>query len=66
MPPDLLHLVGYLTGATLYGMLGVMARRDAASDRLTVGAAMLGVAWNTGELAGHGLSAMTWPALSDG
>lgn len=60
MPPELLHVVGYLTGAALYAMLLVMALRDATGDRLTVGAAVLGLTWNVGELLGHGVRAMTW------
>lgn len=60
MPPDLLHIVGYVTGATLYAMLWVMARRDVLGDPLTVGAALLGLAWNAGELLGHGAGALGW------
>jgi len=62
MPQELLHVAGYLTGAALYAMLLIMALRDASSDWLTVGAAGLGLTWNVGELAGHGLSAMGWLA----
>lgn len=60
MPPDLLHIIGYMTGATLYAMLWVMARRDALGDRLTMGAALLGLGWNAGELLGHGAGAVGW------
>jgi len=60
MPPNVLHIVGYATGATLYAMLWVMARRDASGDRLTVGAALLGLAWNAGELLGHAAGALGW------
>lgn len=58
MPQELLHVVGYVTGAVLYAMLLIMARRDASGDRLTVSAAGLGLTWNVGELAGHGLGTM--------
>jgi hypothetical protein len=50
MPAELLHVVGYLTGAALYAMLLAMAVRDRASDRLTLGTALLGLGWNVGEL----------------
>ena len=62
MPPELLHVVGYLTGAVLYAMLFSMAVRDARSDQLTVGTAVLGLAWNLGELMGHGARALGWAA----
>ena len=48
MPAELVHVVGYLTGAALYAMLFAMAIRD--RDRLTVGTALLGLGWNVGEL----------------
>lgn len=63
MPQELLHVAGYLTGVALYAMLLIMALRDTSSDRLTVGAAGLGLTWNVGELGGHGLSAMGWLAV---
>jgi hypothetical protein len=54
--PELLHIVGYLTGAMLYTMLLAMAVRPGEPrDRLTIGTALLGVAWNVGELTVHGL-----------
>ena len=62
MPPELLHVVGYLTGAALYAMLLSMAIRDATSDRLTVGSAVLGLAWNVGELLSHAAGAVGWVA----
>ena len=58
MPPELLHVVGYLTGAVLYAMLFSMAVRDTRSDRLIVCTAVLGLAWNLGELMGHGARAL--------
>lgn len=63
MSPDLLHVAGYLTGAALYAMLLVMAARDAAADRLTVSAGVLGLTWNAGELLGHVVRAAGWLAL---
>jgi hypothetical protein len=60
MPPELLHVIGYVTGAVLYGMLLVMALDERSGDRLTVGAALLGLIWNVGELTGHALHALHW------
>jgi two-component system, LytTR family, sensor kinase len=49
--PDLLHLVGYLTGAALYAMLLAMVLRGTARpDAFVVATALLGLAWNVGEL----------------
>jgi hypothetical protein len=60
--PELLHVVGYLTGALLYAMLLVMAaRRSGRRDRLTIGTALLGLTWSVGELMGHGLDALQQP-----
>jgi hypothetical protein len=61
MPPDLLHLVGYLTGAALYAMLLAMAVRDRAGDRLTLGTAVLGLTWNVGEIGVYALRALDAP-----
>ncbi|HEV8396618.1 MAG TPA: histidine kinase [Vicinamibacterales bacterium] len=48
----LLHIVGYLTGTSLYAMLLVMvARGRGPSQRLMMGTALLGLAWNLGELS---------------
>jgi two-component system LytT family sensor kinase len=48
---DLLHLVGFLTGAVLYAMLLVMVAKSVARpDRLTLATAILGLTWNLGEL----------------
>jgi two-component system LytT family sensor kinase len=58
--PDLLHFVGFLTGGVLYAMLFVMvARSPARTDRLVLATAILGLAWNVGELlasAAHAIS----------
>jgi hypothetical protein len=52
--PDLLHVVGYLTGTTLYAMLLVMVVRARRPDRLMVVTAGFGLTWNVGELFVHG------------
>jgi two-component system, LytTR family, sensor kinase len=60
----LLHIVGYLTGASLYAMLlAMVARTRGPAYRLMIGTAVLGLLWNVGELSAHladgaGLSAM--------
>ena len=56
----LVHLVGFMTGIVLYGMLGVMTRRRPAyvvahgegrsDDRVPLAAAVLGVVWNVGAM----------------
>src|SRR5438477_1151836 len=55
----LIHLVGFLTGIALYGMLAVMTWRAARRDptgttrdtgRIPVLAALLGLLWNAGAL----------------
>jgi hypothetical protein len=52
--PALLHIVGYLTGASLYAMLLAMVIRTRGPGyRLTLATAVLGVAWNVGELTAH-------------
>jgi hypothetical protein len=61
--PELLHLVGYLTGATLYAMLVAMVARaerpdptragTAKPDRLALATACLGLVWNVGEMLLH-------------
>ena len=51
---DLLHLVGFLTGAVLYGMLIVMvARPPARADNFALSTGLLGLVWNVGELAAY-------------
>ncbi len=50
----LLHIVGYLTGASLYAMLLVMVvQSHRPTYGLTLGTAILGLAWNVGELSAH-------------
>jgi hypothetical protein len=52
--PELLHVVGYLTGASLYAMLlAMVVRTGGPAYRLTLGTALLGLAWNVGELTAH-------------
>jgi hypothetical protein len=50
MPPHnvaaLVHLVGFLTGAALYGMLFALVVRRRIADRLPVLTAVLGLIWN--------------------
>jgi Histidine kinase len=51
---DLLHLVGFLTGAVLYAMLVVMvARPPARADTFALATGLLGLVWNVGELAAY-------------
>ncbi len=58
---DLLNLVGFATGTALYAMLLVLVLRGrrggdtARVDRLPMATALLGLAWNVGELASYGL-----------
>ena len=52
--PALLHVVGYLTGASLYALLLAMVLQTRGPGyRLTLGTALLGLAWNIGELSAH-------------
>ena len=55
MPPSnvtgLVHLVGFLTGAALYGMLLILVARRAVDDRLPLLTAILGLIWNVSGLA---------------
>lgn len=64
---ELLHLVGFLTGAMLYGMLVAMVTRPPARpDAFALSTGLLGLIWNLGELAAHGargaglVSAAAW------
>jgi hypothetical protein len=52
--PDLLHVVGYVTGAALYAMLLAMVVRARRPDRLMIVTAAFGIAWNLGELLVQG------------
>jgi two-component system LytT family sensor kinase len=63
--PELLHIVGYLTGATLYAMLlaMVMRARDRA-DSLALVTAVLGLAWNVGEISVHATDALAFATAS--
>jgi two-component system, LytTR family, sensor kinase len=62
---ELLNLVGFLMGATLCAMLLVLVRRGRTigerQDRLPVLTALLGLAWNLGELADYLLSRAAVP-----
>jgi len=50
----LLHIVGYVTGASLYGMLlAMVVRGRGPAHRQMVGAGWLGLVWNLGELSAH-------------
>jgi hypothetical protein len=55
MPPHnvaaLVHVVGFLTGAALYGMLFALVVRRRVDDRLPLLTAVLGLIWNIGGLA---------------
>jgi two-component system LytT family sensor kinase len=53
-PFELLHLVGFLTGAVLYGMLLIMVvRPPARPDAFAFFTGLLGLVWNVGELAAY-------------
>lgn len=52
---ELLHLVGFLTGAVLYGMLVAMVLRPPARpEAFALSTGLLGLVWNLGELGAHG------------
>jgi two-component system, LytTR family, sensor kinase len=64
--PELLHIVGYLTGASLYAMLLVMVvRSHRPTYGLTLGTAVLGLAWNVGELTAHLVDALGMSTARD-
>ena len=49
--PQLLHVVGYLTGTALYAMLlAMVVRAQGSGDRVMVFAALFGLGWNLGEI----------------
>ena len=49
--PQLLHIVGFLTGIALYAMLlAMVVRAQTPGDRVTIFTALLGLAWNVGEI----------------
>jgi hypothetical protein len=62
---ELLNLVGFLTAAALFAMLLGLVRRGRGSadrsDRLPMLTALLGLAWNLGELADYVLSRWRLP-----
>ncbi len=63
--PTLLHVVGYLTGASLYGLLLVMALSSrGAARRPVLWTGLLGLGWNAGELATHLADALGHPSLA--
>ena len=51
----LLHLVGFLIGAALYGLLFVLAARRRLDDRLLLLTAVLGLIWNVIGLAAYAI-----------
>jgi hypothetical protein len=59
MPPHnvaaLIHLVGFLTGAALYGMLFILVLRRRVNDRLPLLTAVLGLTWNLTGLAAYAI-----------
>ena len=58
--PELLHIVGYITGATLYAMLLAMVlRARERADSLALVTAVLGLAWNVGEISVHAADALS-------
>jgi two-component system LytT family sensor kinase len=64
-PFELLHLVGFLTGALLYGMLLVMvARPSARLDPFALSTGLLGLLWNVGELGAYMARAANMGAAS--
>jgi hypothetical protein len=58
VPPELIHVVGYATGAALYAMLLALAVRDRSGDRITLATAVLGLSWNVGEIGVLSLRAL--------
>src|SRR5438874_1876046 len=59
MPPHnvaaLVHIVGFLTGAALYGMLFALVVRRHVDDRLPILTSVLGLIWNLTGLAAYGV-----------
>ncbi len=63
-PSALLHIVGHVTGAVLYGMLLVMvARPPARPEVFAVATGLLGLIWNLGELSAYTSGAAGLAAL---
>lgn len=64
-PSELPHVVAYLTGAALYGMLLAMVARAAVRpDALALATGILGLTWNVGELGAYGSRLAGLPAAS--
>jgi two-component system LytT family sensor kinase len=64
-PSELLHLVGYLTGAVLYGMLVAMVLRPPARpEAFALATGVLGLVWNVGELGAYVASGASFISLS--
>jgi hypothetical protein len=64
-PSELLHLVGFLTGAALYGMLLAMVTRPPARpDAFALSTGVLGLVWNLGELSTYAVDIAALPSLS--
>jgi two-component system, LytTR family, sensor kinase len=63
--PELLHLMGYVTGASLYAMLLAMViRAQTGINWLALVTAVLGLAWNVGEMSSHAATALSAPQAS--
>jgi two-component system LytT family sensor kinase len=61
--PQLLHVVGYLTGTVLYAMLlAMVVRAQGAGDRVTVFTALFGLGWNLGEIGVLASRSLGWSA----
>jgi hypothetical protein len=64
-PSELLHLVGFLTGAVLYGMLLAMVTRPPARpDAFALSTGVLGLVWNLGELGTYAVRIAALPSVS--
>jgi two-component system, LytTR family, sensor kinase len=64
-PSELLHLVGYLTGAVLYGMLVAMVLRPPARpEAFALATGVLGLVWNVGELGAYVARGASFTTLS--
>lgn len=63
---ELLNLVGFVTGTVLYAMLLALVLRTPSgkdtggADRLPLATALLGLAWNAGELFAYALPRLSW------
>ena len=52
---EVLNLVGFVTGTALYAMLLALVLRSATAQALPLATAVLGLAWNLGELSAYAL-----------